>query len=124
MSQAYPNINNTDGTRSLYPHDSASDGALHGKEGRNGSGRLTDGDNEDPRPAEIDDTLGNFGNSPDVGTLDGNDDGNGTQVRGLEGPELIDRILECEETRGLYEDYGTLSVSSLSAMANRGRCEN
>jgi hypothetical protein len=102
-------------------HTGANDRVLNGNGDWNGS-CMTDGDSNGLRTAGIDGILQGFGDSPTVGANSVN--GNSARVSGKrtegETPELIDRILECEETQGLYEDHGTLSVSFLSALA-KGR---
>jgi hypothetical protein len=102
-------------------NDRANDGVLNGNGDWNGSCR-TDGDSDGPRTAGIDAILEGFGDSPIVGANGVNGNSAGVSGKRIEGerPELIDRILECEETQGIYEDHGTLSVSLLSAMA-KGR---
>jgi len=58
----------------------------------------------------MDGILEGFGDSPNVG-VNGNGAGvSGTRAEG-ERVELIDRILGCEETEGIYEDHSTLTVS-------------
>jgi hypothetical protein len=58
----------------------------------------------------MDGILEGFGNSPN-GCVNCNGAGAGaTQVEGNM-VELIDKILGCEETGGIYEDQSTLTVS-------------
>jgi hypothetical protein len=68
--------------------------------------------------------LKGFGNSPNV-RVDGDDGkGAGSSVTRVEGKrtELIDMILGCEETGGIYEDQSTLTVSFSIRDSDRGRC--
>jgi hypothetical protein len=74
----------------------------------------TDGHSNGSRAAGIDGILQGFGDSPNVNAKN-QGGGNCARVSGKrtegEEPELIDRILECEGPREIYEDHGTLSVS-------------
>jgi hypothetical protein len=58
----------------------------------------------------MDGILEDVGNSPNV-CFDGNGAGAGATQAEENMVEFIDKILECEETEGIYEDQSTLTVS-------------
>jgi hypothetical protein len=84
-------------------------------ENGNGDGSCSDGDGNSPRTAELMREIGGmlegFGDTLNVGGVNGDSAGVSGMCTEGERLELIDRVLGCEEVEGIYEDHSTLTVS-------------